>query len=365
MLKKLLIAGLVVALLAGSGLLWWRSAGSGVPGSAPGNSVPTPARPDHYTITWAGDTMFGWAGQRLIKKKGPKYVVNKLKPLLAADYTIINLEAPISTLTREDMPEKHRVWTYNVLPGSLEGFEHVGIDAFALSNNHAFDRGTQGILDTLRHSEEGGFVVFGVGMDKEEAESPLFVETPFGKVAVVSLSHRGPRLKPAADGQPGVVYLNRAQMQRGYDLAKKAKAEIIIGFPHWGINYEGIDATQKRQAQAFAEIGYDLVIGHGPHVQQPVARFGETSVLYSLGNFVFGTQGRFQKDGATKDPYGLIAKTFIGPEGVERIELRCILVDNLKVKYRPRPCTEQERADSFSKLGPGVVVEDDAAVVLF
>ncbi len=365
MLKRLLIGGVALSLLAGAGLYWWQSSPAGIPQSAVEGAAPTPARPDHYTITWAGDTMFGWAGQRLIKKKGPKYVVDKLRPFLAADYTIINLEAPISTLTREDMPEKHRVWTYNVLPGSLEGFQHVGIDAFALANNHAFDRGTQGVLDTLRYANDGGFVVFGVGMNREEAESPLFVETPFGRVAVVSLSHRGPRLKSAADGQPGLVYLSRAQMERGYELAKEGKAELVIAFPHWGINYEGVDAAQKRQAKAFAEIGYDLVIGHGPHVQQPVARFGETPVLYSLGNFVFGTQGRFQKNGVTKDPYGLIAKTFIGPEGVERIELRCILVDNLKVKYRPRPCSDEERADSFRKLGPGVIVEDDAAVVVF
>ena len=119
-----------------------------------------------------------------------------------------------------------------------------------------------------------------------------------------------------------------------------------------------------RQAELFAKTGYDLVVGHGPHVQQPVGMQGDTPVLYSLGNFIFSTQGRFQKLGG-KDPYGLVAKTFIGPKGVERIELRCILIDNLVVKYRPRPCTEEERADSFSKLGPGVTIEGDAAVVLF
>ena len=51
--------------------------------------------------------------------------------------------------------------------------------------------------------------------------------------------------------------------------------------------------------------------------------------------------------------------------GIERIELRCILVDNLVVKYRPRACNAEERADSFAKLGPAVRVEGDAAVVAF
>jgi poly-gamma-glutamate capsule biosynthesis protein CapA/YwtB (metallophosphatase superfamily) len=365
MLKKVLGGLVLIALLGGGGVLWYLFGGdSGVPETA-SSKQPTPARPDHYTITWGGDTMLGWAGQKLIDTKGPNYAVSKLKPLLASDYTIINLEAPITELTRDDMPEEHRVWTYNVLPASLGALSWAGVDAFALSNNHAFDRGEQGVLDTLRYAREGGFAVFGVGLDKASAEAPLFLDTPHGKVAVLSFSHRGPRLKAAGDGTPGLTYLNRAQMENGYKLAKAGGADIVVGCPHWGINYDGIQAADMRTAEAFAEIGYDLVMAHGPHVQQPVGLLGDMPVIYSLGNFVFGTQGRFQKDGAKLDPYGLIAKTFLGPKGIERIELRCILVDNLEVKYRPRPCTDQERADSYAKLGPGVVVEGDAAVVVF
>jgi len=365
MLKKVLGALLLVVVLAGAGAGWYFfAATSGVP-AAPSPNEPTAPRDEHFTISWAGDTMMGWAGQKLINKKGADHVLSELKPLLEADYTVINLEAPVTKLEREDMPEKQRVWTYNVLPNTISAFKRAGIDAFGLANNHAFDRGDKGLLETLQFASDGGFDVFGVGMSRPEAEGPLLIETPHGTVGVVGFSHRGPRLRQAKDGEVGIVYLHEEQVRRSYTAAKAAGAKWVVAFPHWGINYDVVKAADMRFAELFAEVGYDLVVGQGPHVQQPVAMFGDMPVLYSLGNFVFGTQGRFQKDGATFDPYGLIAKTFVGPTGFERIELRCILVDNLKVKYRPRPCSAEERADSYRKLGPGVVVQGDAAVMSF
>jgi len=355
---------LLVLLLAGGAFAGWyyTSGSSGVPAASDGE--PVPARPDHFTIAWAGDTMLGWNADKMLKKKGVGHVLGRLKPLLVADYTVINVEAPITGLVREDMPEKDRLWTYNIRPEVFTGFADIGVDAFSLANNHLYDRGDQGVLDTFAAAAANDMKYFGAGMDRAEAVAPLLIETPHGAVGVVGFSHKGPRLKAAQKDSPGLVYMGRKQYEQGYKAAKKAGADIVIAFPHWGVNYGEVRPQEMRTAELFAELGYDMVIGHGPHVQQPVARFGDTPVLYSLGNFVFSTQGRFQKLG-DKDPYGLVAKTFVGPRGIERIELRCILVDNLVVKYRPRECNAEERADSFAKLGPAVRVEGDAAVVAF
>ena len=364
MKKPVLIALIVVLLAGGSFAGWWFTAGaSGIP-TARVSKGPVEPRPDHFTIVWAGDTMLGWNADKMLRKKGYDHVLGKIAPLLEADYTVINLEAPATNLTREDMPEKHRKWTYQVAPKTVKAFADLGIDAWSLANNHLYDRGMKGVFDTFAHSEEAGVAYVGAGMNRQGAEAPLLIPTPHGTVGVVGFSHRGPRLEQAKVDRPGLVYIGNREIVKGYEVAKKAGADIVIGFPHWGINYEALRPQEMRQAELFAKSGYDLVVGHGPHVQQPVGMQGDTPVLYSLGNFIFSTQGRFQKLGG-KDPYGLVAKTFIGPKGVERIELRCILIDNLVVKYRPRPCNEEERADSFSKLGPGVTVEGDAAVVLF
>jgi poly-gamma-glutamate synthesis protein (capsule biosynthesis protein) len=45
--------------------------------------------------------------------------------------------------------------------------------------------------------------------------------------------------------------------------------------------------NQRLLAGQLAEAGVDAIIGHHPHVTQPVDTIGNTIVCYSLGNFVF------------------------------------------------------------------------------
>ena len=149
-MKKPVLIALIVVLLAGGGFAgWWFTAGaSGIP-TARVSKGPVEPRPDHFTIVWAGDTMLGWNADKMLRKKGYDHVLGKIAPLLEADYTVINLEAPATNLTREDMPEKHRKWTYQVAPKTVKAFADLGIDAWSLANNHLYDRGRKGVFDTF------------------------------------------------------------------------------------------------------------------------------------------------------------------------------------------------------------------------
>jgi hypothetical protein len=82
-------------------------------------------------------------------------------------------------------------------------------------------------------------------------------------------------------------------------------------------------------------------------------------VLYSLGNLVFGTPGRF--DGG--EGYGLVARTLLGPSDAIEIRLSCIVTDNDQVAFQPDTCAPAEAEGLFSRLGPHLRVEGDVAVV--
>ncbi len=81
-------------------------------------------------------------------------------------------------------------------------------------------------------------------------------------------------------------------------------------------------------------------------------------MLYSLGNFVFGTPGRFTDH---FPGYGLIATTHLDGGGVDSIELRCILTDNDRVAFQPRVCPAAEAAAVLGGLHPAIVVTGDVA----
>ncbi|MBE0477268.1 MAG: CapA family protein, partial [Coriobacteriia bacterium] len=116
----------------------------------------------------------------------------------------------------------------------------------------------------------------------------------------------------------------------------------------WGANYQGVIEEQRLQAAAFAEAGYDLVVGHGPHVPQPAEVLGSTPVFYSLGNFVFGAPGRFSP---SDPPYGLVLTTEYTASGLTGITVECLEVDNRRVTYQPRPCDLEEAAAVLDRLG--------------
>jgi hypothetical protein len=80
-------------------------------------------------------------------------------------------------------------------------------------------------------------------------------------------------------------------------------------------------------------------------------------VLYSLGNFTFGTPGRF---GTDQPGHGLVARTIFTPTGLADIELIPIATDNRLVRFQPRPLAGAQAVAALGGLGPAVAVPEPA-----
>ena len=164
----------------------------------------------------------------------------------------------------------------------------------------------------------------------------------------------------AGPRQPGTVPFSEESITRAKKLAEVAGARWTIAYVHWGENYSAVTAKQRRLATYFAEAGYDLVIGHHPHIQQEVELVDGMPVLYSLGNFTFGSKGRFTQE---FPGYGLVARTLLEEDGFTGIELTCILTDNDFVRYQPRPCDKERARAVIEGLGPLVVWQDGTGLM--
>jgi len=56
---------------------------------------------------------------------------------------------------------------------------------------------------------------------------------------------------------------------------------------HWGVEYSSTPSErQTRLAKDLVNMGFDIIIGHHPHVVQPLVRYGNGLVIFSLGNFI-------------------------------------------------------------------------------
>jgi poly-gamma-glutamate synthesis protein (capsule biosynthesis protein) len=64
----------------------------------------------------------------------------------------------------------------------------------------------------------------------------------------------------------------------------------VIAYIHWGIEREETpNDLQKNLARQLIDAGADLVIGAHPHVLQGIEYYKGKPIIYSLGNFIFGS----------------------------------------------------------------------------
>lgn len=312
-----------------------------------------PRHADRFSISWLGDLLLADAAREQLARHGHSWPFEHLRPHLAADYLIGNQEGPITTRTAPHFPGQR--WSYNADPASAAALGELGFDAVSLNNNHAFDRGPEGLRDTIGHLGAAGVTPFGAGLTLDDAAAPLLVPTPFGTVAVLGFGAWFRYGYCAGPETPGTVPVTRATVAAGRELALAAGARWVVGFVHWGKNYQPVTENQQRQAELFAAAGYDLVIGHGAHVPQPMDTLDGMPVLYSLGNSVFCTPGRFKPE---FPGYGLLATTVFTADGLERIDLTCFANNNRVVRFQPKP-SAPDTADAygFSWTGHSATIE--------
>ena len=311
-----------------------------------------------FRILWLGDTLLADAAEPHLASNGYAWAFDHLRPLRQADYVVANAEGPITTETTVYDPLQP--WSYAARPEAARALAAEGVSAAGLANNHAFDRGPAGLADTVEHLDTAGVATFGAGADIDGALRPLIVDTPHGRVGVLAFGQGGGARENAGEGRPGVAVLTRCNAAEGAHLARDTGARWLVAFVHWGVNYGEVTHAQRRQAALLAGAGYDIVIGHGPHVAQHAEVVAGMPVLYSLGNFVFGTPGRFTADAPG---FGLMATTAFGPDGLEELRLHCIRTDNDEVSFQPRPCSHAEADAVLRTVHPDIAIEDGVGVL--
>ena len=168
----------------------------------------------------------------------------------------------------------------------------AGFDALAHANNHALDRGLDGIAAELAfwRSAHPDVLVAGIADSQEVADEPPIVERAGHRVAVLSyaaMTNGIPLPEPWA-----VRMLDEEAIVSDVTAALEAGAELVVACPHWGNEYESSPSQeQRRWAQVLADAGADVIIGAHPHVLQPfevlaAADGRSVPVFWSLGNFV-------------------------------------------------------------------------------
>jgi poly-gamma-glutamate capsule biosynthesis protein CapA/YwtB (metallophosphatase superfamily) len=169
-----------------------------------------------------------------------------------------------------------------------------GVDVATLAANHLFDRGTSGFLETLDQFASARIPRTGAGVDLDDALTPAVIEVRGVRFAFVGFNEV-PGSLAAAAGQPGVAWLNEANIRDGVARARAA-GDVVICVPQWwgGAEYHGdFTASQLAEQDLFYDAGCDEIVGHGTHWSGPIdfvprPEGGPHFTIASHGNFLFG-----------------------------------------------------------------------------
>ena len=231
-------------------------------------------------LTFTGDCTLGsedrlkdksYSIQRYIRDFGYGYPFLNMKDLFTRDdLTVINLENVFS----DSMTDRAKK-TYNFR--SPRAFARIlpegGVELAFLGNNHIMDYGVRGLNDTLAALEGAGVAWFA---DTKEASAYYILEKNGVKVGFTG-------------AYTSYWHANPEGLDQTFLKLKELGCDAIVGVMHGGAEYSPVrNYAQQRMAEFMAAQGAAVVIGHHPHVVQGLEIIGQTSVVYSLGNFSFG-----------------------------------------------------------------------------
>lgn len=206
----------------------------------------------------------------------------------AADFFMVNQEFPFSS---RGTAAEDKQYTFRLPPEKVSMFLEMGIDAVTLANNHALDFGTDALLDTCDTLDAAGILHTGAGVDLDAAKKPVIAELEGIKVGILGTTRVIPEAGWAAGkNHPGMLATYDATATLEQIRQMRAECDYVVVLVHWGIEREEKPQDYQRSlGQQYIDAGADLVVGSHPHVLQGIEYYQGKPIVYSLGNFVFGS----------------------------------------------------------------------------
>lgn len=311
------------------------------------------------TICFTGDILFDdeYAVTSTLLQSGDE-IQNGIDPALlaitkAADLYVVNNEFPY---TERGNRTEGKTYTFRADLDTVSYLQDMGADVAILANNHAYDFGEQGLLDSLDNLERAEIYPLGAGRTIEEAAAPQYFVINGMKIALIAATQierlDNPDTKEATENSAGVFRCWKPERLCEVIGDAKEKSDFVIVCVHWGTENEAsVDWLQEKLAPMIVNAGADLIIGDHPHCLQKIDYINGIPVVYSLGNYWFNSK--------TIDTG--IVQVGLGEEGIRY--LRFIPALQSGCKTMKSEGEEKRRILSYLRsLSPGILIDEDGFI---
>ncbi|MFR7592099.1 MAG: CapA family protein [Longibaculum sp.] len=211
------------------------------------------------------------------------------------DLSIGNLETPIGG---KELKISGTGYSFNASKEIGNQIASLGLEVVSTANNHAFDRGNQGIDNTLKFLKEKDIMAVGTYTNQKDRQQGKYKTINGIQFGFVSYTYATNQIVPQKN-RDKVGLFNEPTHRKFTDEYKqklskeitetRKNCDVLIAMMHWGTEFTyDINSQQKEVSQFLSEQGVDIIIGNHPHCSQTMQWINnnKTLCMYSLGNFV-------------------------------------------------------------------------------
>lgn len=212
-------------------------------------------------------------------------IYENIKPIISdADIAFVNQETPMSDLSA------YGSYPHFNSPRELaDDLIDAGFNVINIATNHMLDAGSAGLKSTIEFWNTKPVTLIGGYLDEDDFDKIRVVEKNEAKIAFLSFTYSTNGYKLSSEYDIVIPYIDRELIEKQVKEAKEI-ADLVFVSMHWGTEYSfKTNSEQRELAALMAELGVDVIIGHHPHVLQPIEWIDGTDghrtlCIYSLGN---------------------------------------------------------------------------------
>jgi poly-gamma-glutamate synthesis protein (capsule biosynthesis protein) len=316
--------------------------------------TPTAGQEPH--VDGRGDITFALTGDAIITRalrpyREPEYT-RMVELLRGATVAYTNLEVLFHEYGPDIIPAEASGGTYMAAePALADELAWAGFDMVSRANNHTMDYGVGGMRATTRAVEAAGLAHAGAGENLARALAPAYLETPGGRVALISVAStfaepmRAGEQRRDVRGRPGLAPVRHStryllppepfdqlrsvarsmgrsggevdrlrfmgetfvrgdtagvetvahagdltRLTAAIDDAKRQANWVVVSshsHERWPGDRHVPAQFVQELARAAVDAGADIVVMHGPHVLRGIEVRDGKPIFYSLANFIF------------------------------------------------------------------------------
>ena len=249
--------------------------------TAASGSQPRSAPAAHVTLAATGDIALG--GDGALPSDGAASLFSRVRTELNGDVVLGNLETALTTRGESKCGAGGpNCFAFRAPPPYARALKGAGFTVLNLANNHSFDYGAEGQLETvaaldrfgLRHTGRPGEVA---RERVRRVRVAILGFAPYPWAQNLLDLPGAQRLVREADAAADLVVVTMHAGAEGAEHAHVAAGpEFYLGEPRGDV---------VGFARGVVDAGADLVVGHGPHVLRGVEWYRGRLIAYSLGDF--------------------------------------------------------------------------------